>query len=355
MRGTYGVLATVCLGLAACGDGGTGPAAEQSFDATGVSANVASIERVAASPALEAYRVLGQYIGVASNGVPVEAGAPAIQQVARRIAELTGLGGGPQRVPVVRSGLLGRTYVYDPAAEQYVHAHSRTGAPANGVRFVLYEADEATKAIKQPLVEIGYADLIDERRSSATTAGLRFKVVSGGVTYLEYAFEISGLVVSPTLQVNGFMSDGTDRVNFDLLLTAPAWGMGGTATLEAKLELPTKDFRVETTLEAAAGEPGGPSEVVLTIRGGDDVIVVNSKVNAGQVDVTVTVNGKVLATATGSASNPVLKGEGGRELTADELAALGQVVAFADGVFKLFGALLAPAGALLGLALGLIP
>jgi hypothetical protein len=83
------------------------------------------------------------------------------------------------------------------------------------------------------------------------------------------------------------------------------------------------------------------------------VIVVKSHAAAGQVDVTVTVNGKVLATATGDAANPVLKGEGGRDLTADELAALGQIVAFGDGVFKLFGGLLAPAGALLGLAIGL--
>ena len=117
--------------------------------------------------------------------------------------------------------------------------------------------------------------------------------------------------------------------------------------------MPSQNFSVETTLEAAAGEEGGPSEVVMTIRGGSDVIVVTSKVAAGQVDVTVTVNGKVLATATGDAQHPVLKGEGGRELTAEELAALGQIVAFAEGVFKLFGELLAPAGALLGIGGGL--
>lgn len=353
MRNINGGLAALFLGLAvACsGDSASEPSTQNPWDASGVSANVAAIERVAAAPALESYRVLGRYIGVASSSAPAQEGAPALQAVARRLAELTGVAGGPQLVPVVRPAVLGRTYVFDAGAGTYVHDPARSGAPSNGVRFVLYETDAATGAIK-PGVEIGYADLIDERASSPTTAGLRFRVVAGGVTYLEYAFELAGLVVSPTLQVNGFMSDGTDRVNFQVLVSGPAWGHGGTARLEAKLELPSEDFSVVTTMES---EPGGPSEVELTVRGGSDVIVVKARVESGQVDATVTVNGKVLATATGDASNPVLRGEGGRELTAEELTALGQIVAFADGVFRLFGELLAPAGALLGLALGLLP
>jgi len=340
------------LGVAACsGDSGSEPGTPNAWDEARVSANVATIERVAAAPALESYRVLGRYIGAASSSAPAVQGAPALQAVARRLAELTGAGGGPQLVPVVRPGVLGRTYVFDAAAGTYVHDPARAGAPANGVRFILYETNAETGAIN-PAVEIGHADLIDERASSPTTAGLRFRVVAGGVTHLEYAFEVGGLLVAPTLSVQGFMSDGTERVNFELEVSGPAWGHGGTARLDARLELPSQNFSVVTSMEGT-GEPGGPAEVELTVRGGSDVIVVKSRVESGQVDATVTVNGRVLATATGDASHPVLKGEGGRELTADEVAALGQIVAFADGVFKLFGELLAPAGALLGLALGL--
>lgn len=352
MRGINGALGTLLL--VGCSNGTPNePGTGNAFDAPGVSANFATIERVAAAPALESYRVLGRYIGVASQA-PATHGGPAIVAVARRIAALTGLGSGAQLVPVVRPGVLGRTYVFSAAAGTYVHDPARNGAPANGVRFVLYETNAETGAIN-PAKEIGHADLIDERAASLSSAGLRFRVVSGGVTALEYAFEISGLVVAPVLAVNGFMSDGTERVNFQLTVSGPAWGHGGTATLAAKLELPSQNFSVETTLEAAAGQEGGPSDVVMTIRGGSDVIVVTSKVAAGRMDVTVTVNGKVLATATGDAAHPVVKGEGGRELTAEELAALGQIVAFANGVFKLFGDLLAPAGALLGLAIGLLP
>lgn len=355
MRNINGTAATLLLGLAAaCSDSNSEPSTQNPWDGSQVSANVARIERVAATPALESYRLLGQYIGSAASRAPAPAGAPALQQVTRRLAELTGVGRGPQLVPVVRPGVLGRTYVFDAAAKTYVHDPARSGAPANGVRFILYETNAETGAINSA-VEIGYADLIDERAASLSSAGLRFKVVSGGVTVLEYSFEVGGLLVAPTLAVNGYMSDGTERVNFELDVSGPAWGTGGTAKLDARLEVPSQNFSVVVTMAAAAGDPNGPATVEMTIKGGSDVIVVKSRVESGQVDATVTLNGKVLATAKGPAANPVLKGEGGRDLTADELAALGQVVAFADGVFKLFGDLLAPAGALLGLALGLLP
>ena len=58
-------------------------------------------------------------------------------------------------------------------------------------------------------------------------------------------------------------------------------------------------------------------------------------------------------TVRGTSANPVIKGDGGRELTAEELTALGEVVKFAEGVFELIGGLLAPTGALLLIGLGL--
>jgi len=354
MRNINGIVATLLLGLvAACSDSTSEPT-PNSWDGTRVSANVATIERVAATPALESYRVLGRYIGGATSTAPAAEGAPAVVAVARRIADLAGAMGGPELVPVVRPAVLGRTYAFDATTQKYQPDPARAGAPANGVRFILYETNAESWVIN-PAVEIGYADLIDEKAASQSSAGLRFRVVAGSVTVLEYSFELSGLVVAPALAVQGYMSDGAERVNFQLAVSGPAWGHGGTARLDARLEVPSQDFSVVVKTEAAAGEPNGPAMVEMTIEGGSEVIVVKSKTESGQVDATVTVNGKVLATVTGDAAHPVLKGEDGRDLTADEMAALGQIVAFAGGVFKLFGDLLAPAGALLGLALGLLP
>jgi hypothetical protein len=170
---------------------------------------------------------------------------------------------------------------------------------------------------------------------------------------LDYSFELGGLFVNPTLEVSGYLSDGTDRVNFEISTSAPAWATGGTARLDATLDLVGKDFKVTTSLEANAGATDGSGEVAVKIEGGDDIIEIDSETASGQVDVTVKVNGAVFATATGPAGNPVIKGEGGRDLTQDEWAALAQLVEFTNGVFGLLGGLLAPAGALLALALGL--
>ena len=89
------------------------------------------------------------------------------------------------------------------------------------------------------------------------------------------------------------------------------------------------------------------------MQGGQDLIVVSYKVQNHTLDAAFSLNGKLLATATGDPKSPVIRGEGGRELTQEEMAALGAIAGLAEGVFKLFYELLEPAGALLGMGLGL--
>ena len=56
-------------------------------------------------------------------------------------------------------------------------ASGLTGAPANGVRFVLYAVDPVMLRPVEPVVEVGYADIIDQ--STASTTDIRVKVVAG--------------------------------------------------------------------------------------------------------------------------------------------------------------------------------
>ncbi|MGH2652480.1 MAG: hypothetical protein ACRDHK_14855, partial [Actinomycetota bacterium] len=274
--------------------------------------------------------------------------AGRLLRVVSRIAALIGPPSGAQLVPIIRSEVLGSTFVYDPATKQYVIDPARTGAPANGVRFILYQLDEGTQAPK-PEVEIGWVDLIDEKASSTSSLGLRLRVVSGGVTYLEYAFELSGQLVSPTLAVSGFMSDGTERLTFDLTVSGQAIGHGGDVRLDARLEMPSRGFKVTASVRGADGE----GHVDLTVQGGEDVINMKARVQENRLDATFTVNGRLLATATGDPEHPVIRGEGGRDLTREELAALAQIVGLTEGLFELFGELLEPVGALLGLGVAL--
>ena len=125
------------------------------------------------------------------------------------------------------------------------------------------------------------------------------------------------------------------------------------ASVDATISVPRHDFTVTAKAEGVAGESNGDGKIDLTIRSGADEIVVDAETIEGQIDATFTVNGELFATATGDATSPTIRGEGGRELTAEEFHALGAVIRMAEGLFALVGSLLAPAGVLLLLALGL--
>ncbi|MBM4185907.1 MAG: hypothetical protein FJ206_01220 [Gemmatimonadetes bacterium] len=335
--------------VAACSDG-TGPGGDQGeFNARQMTDGVATIERVSAAPVLASFRNLA---GQIPGSVP--AGASAAGRLIAAVQDIATLTrpalGGPNAIPVIRPSVFGKTFVYDPATKEYV-VSSRAGAPANGVRFILYREGEQGRP--NPAQEIGYADLTDEKASSATSAGLKLKVVSGSITHLEYSFDLSGSISNATVKVVGYLSDGTERINFDLSTNGQLFGRGGTATIEGKIEVPSQRFSVEAKLVGQAGESGGAGQIDLRVKAGDDVLVIKVTGSAGAINATITANGKLFATVTGTAEKPVIKGEGGRDLTAEELEALGAVVKFAEGVFELIGGLLAPAGVLLLIGLGI--
>jgi hypothetical protein len=343
---------TMVAGLAAaaaCSNPG-GPGEQPApFNAQKVRSGIEAIERVNANPVLASFRRLGGEVPSVA-AVPGQ-GADRVVSLVREIAGMVSPIGGPAAVPIIRSSMLGKTMIYDPAQKKYVVATGRAGAPSNGVRFVLYE--NGTDAQPDVTKEIGYSDLTDERAASPTTAGLRLRVISNDKTYLDYSFDLAGSIGAMTVTVKGFMSDGTERVNFELTTTGQLFGRGGTVTLDAKLEVPSQQFQVTTRVVGPAGENQTPAQIELVVKSATDVVALNAKFAAGQVDAAVTVNTKLFATIKGDPASPIIKGEGGRDLTAEELAALGQVFEFSKGVFELIAGLLAPAGALLLLGLGI--
>ena len=337
--------------LAACSDGTA--ARPGRFNAARVEAGITAVERAAASPVLGSLQVVGRVAG--DVAAPAMAAGSAgwgsgLENAARRLAGATA-DVGAALIPVMRPSVLGKTFVYDASTRKYVPDVTRAGAPPNGVRFVLYETSGNGDPI--PGREIGYADLTDERRSSASTAGIRLVVVSGGVTHLSYSFDLTGSVEAATFDVRGFLSDGTDRIDFTISTSQQLFGRGGKASLDATLSIPSHDFVVKAKAEGTAGEANGDGAIDLSVTSGFDEIVVDAETVEGELDATFTVNGQLLATATGDPHAPEIRGEGGRDLTEEELHALGAIVGMADGLFKLVSGLLQPAGVLLLIALGI--
>ena len=343
------IMAVGALALvAACSDS-NGPSQQTPFNSRQVTDGLATVEQVGAAPVLKSFQALGGQLG-ASAAVTGAPGTDRYLAAVRNIAGILRPETQAALVPIIRSSMLGKTLVYDPATKAYV-ASARTGAPANGVRFVLYQNDDANRPIVTQ--EIGAADLIDQKAPSLTSAGLRLVVTSNGKTYLDYAFDLSGTVAAAVVTVDGYMSDGTDRVDFKITTTGQLFGRGGTATIDAKLEVAAKQFKITAKVKGPSGGAAGATEIDLTVSSGTDVVVVSSKGSNSFIDAKVTVNGKVFATVTGTPASPIIRGDGGRELTPDELAMLGELVKFSEGVFELLGGLLAPAGVLLLIGLGL--
>lgn len=340
-----------CLGLPGCSDGTA--ARPGRFNAARVEAGVAAVERAAASPVLGSLQAVARVVGDVNASRMTVGGAEwdsAVSDAVRRIAAVT-TDAGAALIPVMRPSVLGRTFVYDPATRTYVPDGARTGAPPNGVRFVLYE----TAANDDPIPgrEVGYADLTDERRSAATTAGIRLVVVSRGVTHLDYSFDLAGSLDAATFEVRGFLSDGTERIDFTVTTAHQLFGRGGAATVDATLAVPRHDFTVTAKAEGMAGESNGDGEIDLTIASGADRIEVEAQTIEGRLDATFTVNGQLLATATGDPRAPEIRGESGRELTNEERHALGAIVGMAQSLFTFVSDLLKPAGVLLLIALGI--
>ncbi|MGQ0642873.1 MAG: hypothetical protein ACT4P6_19175 [Gemmatimonadaceae bacterium] len=342
-------LLAVLFTAAACSEG-VGPN-DRSFDAQNVKAGLAVIERVASAKVLASLHAVSRSVSDVGAATPLSSTSwsPALEQVVLKLST-SAAQAGTALIPVMRSSVLGKTFVWDPSVRKYVPDPARTGAPANGVRFILYDVDPN----ENPLAgaEIGYADLTDERRSAAATAGVRLEVVTGGVTRLAYSFDLTGSLEKAQFDVFGYITDGSDRLDFSIKTSQQLFGRGGKATLDAKLFVAQEDVEVTAKIAGIAGEENGDGEIDLTIRSKLDEIVVDAETVRGQLAATFSVNGQLLATATGDPKAPVLRGDGGRELTDEETQAVVAIVAMAGGVFTFVSQLLQPAGVLLLIALG---
>lgn len=334
--------------IAACSDG-TGPN-EGAFDTRSVQSGLAVIERAANAQVLGSLRVVSRSLGAVGASAAPQSWSPGLEQAVMKLSAAASQTG-TALIPVMQSAVLGKTFVWDPSVKKYVPDSARTGAPSNGVRFILYDVDPN----ENPLAgsEIGYADLMDERRSSASTAGIRLEVVTGGVTRLAYSFDLTGSLENAKFDVFGYITDGSDRLDFSIKTSQQLFGRGGKTTLEAKLVVAREDLEVTAKVAGNAGEEDGDGEVDLTIRSKLDEIVVDAETVRGELDATFTVNGQLLATATGNPKSPVLRGDGGRDLTDEESQAIGAIVEMAGGVFSFVSSLLQPAGVLLLIALGI--
>lgn len=307
--------------LAACGGE---PVETVDFDAAGLYQSVAPVVlSVAGSPATQTLSVLGSKISL-------DSALPA-QPEPSRSAGPAGLF--PQEV-------LGKTFEYDPASRRY-RLSDRPVVPelANqGVRFLLYQVDPARGDLVNPLRETGFADLTDESSASTTTLGL--KAVIDARTLLDYDADASPTSTSFNLYAQGFVSDGSTTVDFQLSQTFSAAGIETRYLVAAPEKEVSLEFRGSISL-------GGQTSVKLTILHQGNTTVIEASGTQDAIAGTITHNGTRVIDIAGTSGNPIFASPSGASIRADQADALRRLFGAVDQLLSAFDDLLVPAYRLL--------
>lgn len=316
--------ATVAL-TAACGDSGP-----SEFDAAGMQADLAVIEQLEGDATFASLNaVFAGITGEFGEGTAVLAAA-RLQDMALtrsgRTSARSGIAafftkGGANAISASLASIppevAGKTFVYDDAADDWVPSE-RTGAPATGVRFVLYAVD-AFGAIVTPLVETGHIDLID--LSNGSEAAARLVAVSGGETKADYSASATGDAGNGTMEIAGFIGTGANRLVLDFSADVSTSGDDVTFALDSRLEFPGHDVVFDASLDGTSNDVTETYSAQLEelIESPNGRLELTGDLGEG-THLIIRVNGDVYATYDGDSET--LTGANGRTLTQDEQGAL---------------------------------
>jgi hypothetical protein len=353
------VLAATILAALAVGCGKDSNAPDSPFDPAGTSSDLAAMNASFESPAMASFSSAATDIAMTTGGSAAlalqvrptamlakgdkasamrYAGALAKALTSRPRASLA------VAASVIPTELLGTTFVWDVETQQYA-ASDLTGAPANGIRFLLYAVNPVTRIPTEPLTEVGYADVV------TTATSVNIVVVSDNVTYLDYSARVAATSASSAnINVAGYVTNGQDRVNFDLdngiTINMTASDTTLDLTQDYLLTVPTRGaFRIdlESTLTTSFKTDNQALTLDLSAQGEHGVVRITGTETNGTGIFQVKVNGELFATIEVTAgSQPVVTGKDGGALTADEEAALENVFHVFGGGLEFFIGLLGP-------------
>lgn len=322
--------AVALLTLAACGGDGTGPGTTQpTLDAAAMGATADRLAAITSQPVIVAMlaqsssaalpsfnRGVGRIprlVASASRLVPSAGPArtsPAVGVPRPMLA--AAIGGGTALIP---DTLLGKTLVPNAQGSFTVNP-SVTGAPANGVRFVI-RALGTTQ-------DLGYADLTETVSGATFTLTLDVKTTSG--TLLMHDVETTTTSGSnETDSYTGYATNGTDRIDYTVNLQTVGARTVATSTFGA----PSADVAVADT-SVVDGMTATDVNVARMTIGSIVVRVTASAVADPEFggylpsDTSkVTVNGTPFATVViGSSGAPSVTAPNGGPLSANDTRAL---------------------------------
>jgi len=336
------LLCAIPVALQACGGGGsTGPAPKPArlSNPDSTAAQLQSLTAPFETDAFLNFAALHQHFGPAGSVLAATLSsvvAPGLMRsdVATRVWR-SALATPPVAGAIFRDTVRGKTFVWDTTAARYVTS-TAAGAPANGVRFVLYTTQPPISEPSRPLTAMGYADLTDQSTSSAAVLGV---AVLGGtgpnpVTYVSYTVARSA-APARAWAVVGFLTDGATLLD----LTSTVTVTSTLLTVQTAVDDATDGTHVsETGTLSRTWENSADFSLTSgaeTVRATGRVALDTTGHTWGSGSVAVTVNGQAFATITVAPGGPSYSGASGVQLTsADDAALVRLFIAW----FNVFGA-----------------
>ena len=337
--------------LAACETGLEPEAEDATLDSQAALADYQAVEAVMESTGWAGFQALGNRSPFAGSAAGFEIVGSLREASSKRDGRSFALGLARQltapaasasvsRAPIISGLHRGKTFVYDPATDDYAVDPDRAGAPSTGVRFIVYAVD----ATGTPIVEqeLGYADLVDEGDNSAQDIVLHLTVVENGNTILDYRTSADNEAGRGTLTVDGFLRG--DGVRLDFSIEASGRESGGRTTLDVSFEMrvDARDFRITGSVRGVEEGNDGEGDIDVTVRHRDQSLRVDVRGSDNHIDGSVFLNGEVFATVTGDADAPTFLGASGEPLTGLEYLVLGRVFDTAEDVFDFLEDLVDP-------------
>lgn len=326
-------LAALVITAAACGgDDPTGPGSGDPFDPEQSSAAFSAMQTALEGNAdvaadLEYVATVLDTLPMAAQFVEPVSVAPATASALVRPVAGTRLAVGFEHVSgsaaaLLPADLLGKTFEWDDLEGAYVLT-ARAGAPSNGIRFIVYDRTTV------PPTENGYLDVTDDSDPSADRLGVT--LVKDDVTRLDYDIEVTGGTSSATASIAGFVTDGSDRVDFDVTESLVETTDGFRIDVDYSMSLAGEPLSVNLVYSLDFGTAITADFLATFVNGVDTLVLDFSQDAQGAFDGTVEWNGDLVMTVAGDGTaDPVFLGPDGEALTPAEAQALQEMFEIAS-------------------------
>lgn len=331
-------LAVTLLVLAACGEATDVPT---TLEPAEMQQDIALTQAAFDSPAIESVTEVGPWINAAlasAGGAALTAPIARIAQDPRanliRYRDIVAESQDSETALAIPVTLLGKTFEWNLGSASYQQT-ARTGAPANGVRFILYQLDDALLPA-DPLVERGYADIVYTAGTGSREARLTVWSTTA-VKLLEYTVTAIDVGENTVYSVQGFAGAGVNQVTFSL--SSGYSLVGNNLTIEWITEIESRNLR--NTVRLGFGT-NSVTFYGLLRRGLRKVEMAGNLNLEGSGVVTVKVGNKTFATITITGEVVTMVNADGQPLTAEEQETLEQILGWFQGAFDVPGYLLRP-------------